>query len=250
MPGLPVDSQSPDARPLEQQGSAIVLETGPESSANEPRPDESPTFEVDLRAFAALCTRLGRVEHADELQAIFQELAGLLSATGVIVWMWNEEAGELRPSLVHGYSARVVAQLPGVAQDADNVTAAAFRSNEPCAIAGTEFVNGALAVPLLTMDGCAGVLALELGRGLEATGSVRATATIFAALLAQLVGDAALGGFRHRGALAVPQVGAARRVLRVNARGDHARTPVRSSTGSPSRANAADRRRTAYSEKR
>jgi hypothetical protein len=66
------------------------------------------------------------------------------------------------------------------------VTAAAFRSGQTCVINGGAHATGALAVPLLTPAGCAGVLALELQHGGEQAASVRAVATILAALLAQL----------------------------------------------------------------
>jgi hypothetical protein len=82
----------------------------------------------------------------------------------------------------------VVAQLPGVGRDDDNLTAAAFRSAQTLAVSGTARTSGALALPLLTPASCAGVLAIELPCGSDETGSVRAVATFFAAMLAQLVG--------------------------------------------------------------
>ena len=124
------------------------------------------------------------------MQQLLREAAGLLDATGLVVWMWDARAAGLRPALAHGYSASVLAQLPAVEPDADNVTAAAFRSGQTCVIKGSDCTNGALAVPLLTPAGCAGVLALELQRGGEQTKSVRAVATILAALLAQLTAGA------------------------------------------------------------
>jgi hypothetical protein len=83
----------------------------------------------------------------------------------------------------------VLAQLPPVTVDDDNVTAAAFRSAELRASNGRADVSGALAVPLPIPDGCGGVLALELQHGGEQMPSVRAAATILAAMLGQLVGD-------------------------------------------------------------
>jgi hypothetical protein len=94
----------------------------------------------------------------------------------------------LRPALVHGYSDRVLAQLPPVRRDADNATAAAFRSAAARVIEGNIRTSGALVLPLLTSAGCQGVLAIELQSARESMQSVRAVATIFAALLAQLIG--------------------------------------------------------------
>ena len=141
----------------------------------------------DLLAVAHLCTELGRVENADDVQRLLLEAARILDAVGLIVWVWDGLAAELRPVLVHGYSDKVLAQLPAVRRDSDNATAAAFRSAQTCAINGNDHTSGALVVPLLTPGGCAGVLAIELQHGSEQRRSVRAVATILAALLAQLI---------------------------------------------------------------
>jgi hypothetical protein len=77
-----------------------------------------------------------------------------------------------------------------VGRDDDNLTAAAFRSGQTLAASGTAHASGALALPLLTHTSCAGVLAIELPCGSDETGSLRAVATFFAAMLAQLVGAA------------------------------------------------------------
>jgi transcriptional regulator with XRE-family HTH domain len=144
--------------------------------------------EPDFQAVARLCTELGRVEDADHVQPLLQEAARLLDARGLIVWVWDECAARLRPTLAHGYSRRVLAQLPTVARDADNPTAAAFRSAS--AVSVNDDTSGALVIPLMTAPGCVGVLALELPRGTEDLGPVRAVATIFAAMLVQLTGGA------------------------------------------------------------
>ena len=130
--------------------------------------------EPDVLAAAHLCTELGRVENPSEVQPLLQEAARILDAVGLIVWVWDALAEELRPALAHGYSDRVLAQLPTVRRDADNATAAAFQSAQPCAISASDHASGALVVPLLTPAGCAGVLAIELQHGSEETRSVRA----------------------------------------------------------------------------
>jgi transcriptional regulator with XRE-family HTH domain len=143
---------------------------------------------VDLLAAARLCTELGRVETADQVQPLLREAATLLDAKGLIVWVWDPLPQQLRPVLVHGYSEQVVAQLPGVGRDDDNLTAAAFRSAQTLAVSGTAQTSGALALPLMTPMSCAGVLTIELQHGSGEGGTVRAVATFFAAMLAQLVG--------------------------------------------------------------
>jgi hypothetical protein len=202
---IPVDRPSP----AEPDLPVIASHPSPELSHREPSPpepsrvemtnevvadcplaNETASFEPDFLAVAQLCTEFGRVENRIEVQPLLQEAARILDATGVIVWVWDAGAAELRSALAHGYSDRVLAQLPAVRRDADNATAAAFRSAQICAINGGEQSSSALVVPLLTPAGCSGVFAIELQHGSEQTRSVRAVATIFAAQLAQLIGGA------------------------------------------------------------
>ncbi len=145
----------------------------------------------DLTAVAQLCTRLGCVATGDELPELLHEAATLLDATGLVVWLWDPAVGELSPVVAHGYSEKILAQLPGVRPDADNATAAAFRLGRTCSISGRSDTNGALVVPLLAAAGCSGVLALELEHRAEQSESIRAIASIVATLLAQLVAGAA-----------------------------------------------------------
>lgn len=172
---------SPDPARVARSNDVVV----DDAPARVPRPPEP-----DLLAVARLCTELGRVEHAREVQPLLEAAAALLDATGLVVWLWDAPADELRPALAHGYSPRVLAQLPAVRRDADHATAAAFRSARTCVVNGDDRESGALAVPLLTPAGCAGVLTLELPHGGERNESTRAVATILAALLAQLTSGA------------------------------------------------------------
>ena len=146
-----------------------------------------PVTDPTIETVAGLCTAFARVVDRSEIQLLLQEAARLLDSSGLIVWVWDGSAEALRPALVHGYSEKVIVQLPVVKRDADNVTAAAFRTGQTCEMAGTSRSSGALVVPLLTPQGCAGVLALELQPGVTETRSIRAVATILAAMLTQLV---------------------------------------------------------------
>ncbi len=141
----------------------------------------------DLLAAASICTELGRVQNSGQLAPLLREAARVLAARGVILWVWDALADELKPAVVHGYAANVRSQLRGVRPDADNLTAAAFRSGETRTLSGSNGATSAFAVPLLTSTACAGVLAIELPRGSEHA-SVLAIATFLAAMLAQLVG--------------------------------------------------------------
>jgi transcriptional regulator with XRE-family HTH domain len=164
---------------------------------NDPAPSD-----LDLLAVARLCTELGRIEHVDRMQPLLQEAARILDASGVIVWVWDEVERHLKPALAHGYSHRVLAQLPVVGRDADNPTATAFRSASVVAL--SDEGSGALVIPLLASTGCVGVLALELAPGREAVPAVRAVATIIAAMLAQLTGGASSAEMETESELPAP----------------------------------------------
>ena len=59
---------------------------------------------------------------------------------------------------------------------------------QTCALPiSTAHTSGALVVPLLIPDGCAGVLAIELQQGVGVSRSLRAVAVLVAAALTQLV---------------------------------------------------------------
>jgi transcriptional regulator with XRE-family HTH domain len=145
--------------------------------------------EPRLLEFASVCTELARIQSADQMQSWLHTAAGVLDAAGLVVWVWREAAGTLTPALVHGYSQQVIAQLPALTPDADNVTAAAFRSGVACVEPGAEHVNGALAVPLPTPAGSCGVLAVELRDGAERTHAALVFASVLAAMLALVIGD-------------------------------------------------------------
>jgi transcriptional regulator with XRE-family HTH domain len=211
-PGLlpaPADIDLPDVSPPTTEEmlipAGIDVATADEV-AEDPPPAAAPSpVDVDLSGLAAVCTELGRAASVEAVRLSLQQAASVLGATGLIVWLWDRWAGGLRPVLAHGYSDAVIAQLPIVMPDADNATAAAFRLARTCAVDGGADTSDALVVPLLTSDGCAGALAIELEPGRAQTPSVRAAATILAALLAPIAGgssrDESASGSDASGAL-------------------------------------------------
>jgi transcriptional regulator with XRE-family HTH domain len=183
-------SAPPEAAPLELPKAIVDSEVHRVAPAPEyPEPDFS--------AIAQLCTEFARVDNPGDVRPLLRQAALILNATGVVMWVWDAVACELRPALAAGYADTIVAQLPNVRPDADNATAHAYRSGQACSIDGVE--RSALVVPLLTPTGCTGVLAFELA-GNTMTKSVRAAATIVAAQLSQLVGGT------QPGEVAVPAV--------------------------------------------
>jgi hypothetical protein len=192
-PEAPEPTVEPEATDIADIAAAA---THPFEGAGEPAStaDLPPAASVDLLAAAQLCTALGRVENATEMPPLLRQAAAILGARGLIVWVWDSIAEELQPALVFGYPDKLVAQLPRLKPDADNLTAAAFRSSETLAIGGSAEASAALAVPLQAPGGCAGVLAIELPPGSEEADPVRAVAIVFAAMLAQLVGGTPAAG--------------------------------------------------------
>ena len=144
-------------------------------------------FEPDMSAVARLCTDLSRVDQRSDMAPLLAEAVRILDAVGLIIWVWDARAAQLKPVLAHGYSEMVLAKLPTVKRTSHNATAAAFRSRETCVVAGSDRASGAVVVPLMTPSGCGGVLALEVPNGREQTGSVRAVVTIVAAQLARWI---------------------------------------------------------------
>ena len=158
----------------------------PVAEAVVPAPPGQPLPELNLSAAALLCTRLGRSLDARDVAPLLADVARVLGAVGLIVWLSDARATRLTPSLRHGYPDAVLARLADVPTDAANAVAAAFRSADVCVVEG-EGMSGAVVVPLLGPRGCLGVLALELLQGGERRESVRALATIVAAQLAALL---------------------------------------------------------------
>jgi hypothetical protein len=202
-PLAPSELMAPDAADME-----------PATPAEPVQPGEQRLSDVDFMAVAQVCTGLASVGHATELQPLLQDAANILEASGLIVWLWDATTEELRPALVVGYSEKVLAQLPTVNIDADNPTAAAFRSGQPCIVGGGTH-SGALVVPLVEPEGCAGVLAMEFQDGREQVSSVHAASIILAAALSQLVTGARPADVSPNPEILEDRVGQATRPLRV-----------------------------------
>ena len=175
---------APPAAPPQPELPPAIVAAAANAAANQAAQHD---HDVVLETVARLCTEFGRVVERGAVRELLQQSADALSAAGLILWLADDSGETLRPGLVHGYSDRILAQLPAVTRDADNATAAAFRTARACEVAATAHTSGALVVPLLIPDGCAGVLAIELQQGVRTSRSLRAVAVLVAAALTQLV---------------------------------------------------------------
>ena len=148
----------------------------------------APEPEVDIGRVAEVCADLARVTDTRALPAILGRAAGLLDASGLVVWIADPDGRELAPILVHGYPPQLAMRLGTIARDAANVTASAYRTGLLQTMEGDSVSDGAIAAPLVTAGGCVGVLAAEIRNGGERREAVLAAAGIIAAQLSMLVG--------------------------------------------------------------
>ena len=152
-----------------------------------PLPRAKPAVTPKLITTAHLCGELARVADSSELPTLLMRASKVLDASGIIVWVAEPARNCLRPAISHGYEDKVISRMGNIHRDANNAAAAAYRSAEIRTVAGDAITNGALVVPLMTSDGCVGVLSAEMKGGGEKDESSQALATIFAAQLAMLV---------------------------------------------------------------
>jgi hypothetical protein len=166
---------------------APQAQTGtPVSPAAAPAQAPAPA-EVNLADAAELCLDLARVLDARDVGALFDRAALVLEAKGLVLWSIDTSGALLRPTLTHGYSEKVLARMSGLQVDSDNVTALAFRSMQAQVVAGQSAgASGALAVPLITANGCVGVLSAEIKRSKPGKDTV-AVGKMIAAQLSALV---------------------------------------------------------------
>ena len=102
--------------------------------------------------------------------------------------MIDTDGTRLTPALTHGYSERILSRLGTLEVAADNVTSLSFRSVRPQIMRGdgSTSSSSAVAVPLVTTEGCNGVLSAEVPGQVPTTECV-AVARILAAQLAAML---------------------------------------------------------------
>jgi transcriptional regulator with XRE-family HTH domain len=166
------------------RGLSEQAEGRPDPPENKPLTPSEP--EINLAELARLCVELGCVTTEGQARALLSEAARLLRASGLIVWALNPRAMQLEAALVHGYSPKVVAQLPRVKHLDGNATAEAWRTLQTRVLGDCIAGKAAIAAPLRTAMGCVGVFAVELQSGVEPTADRIAMATLLSATLAPL----------------------------------------------------------------
>jgi len=155
-----------------------------------PPPAPASRTSAVLKAAASLSTDFGRVRDAEEMSRLLGRAATLIDATGMVVWLGSATGSDLQPMLAHGYSAQALARMPPVPRSADNAAGAAYRTGQmQIVLSRPGGGSGAIVAPILSADGCIGALSAEIQGGSEASESIQALATIFAAHLATVLAE-------------------------------------------------------------
>ena len=137
-------------------------------------------------SIARLCLRIACARDDHDVSDALDETVRSLEARGAILWVWDADREALYPALAQGYSHELLAKLPDVDRRDDNAIAAAFLCGQKQVVRGADGTTGAFVAPLMTPDGCAGVLALEFANGGEQHELCQALATIITAQLSTL----------------------------------------------------------------
>ena len=149
-----------------------------------PRPDPPPS--IDLRETAALCTAISRLQSESDLQPLLSRASTLLNASGVVVWMAAGE--EMFPVAWHGYDSKHLSQLGPIGHSSLNAAADAWRTGALQYVAGGAESRSAIVAPLLGVERCMGVLAIEVSAGRETDTPTQAATTLIAAQLSTVLG--------------------------------------------------------------
>jgi hypothetical protein len=173
------------ARASEPPAPALPGVTRPDASDVIVPPEAPAPAPIDLAAAADLCTAISRATAAVQLPDLLARAAAVLDASGLIVWMSAGE--ELFAVTAHGYDPRVINRLGPIGRDADNATAACWRTGEIAFVPGDALTNGAIVAPLFGPQDCIGVLAIEVRHERERDAATRAVAAMIAAQLATVV---------------------------------------------------------------
>jgi hypothetical protein len=174
-----------DLRPtIKTTPQQVQSKPAPPTSASPPRAARPA---VELEDLARVCTDLARLSDGATIPTLLERTATTLDASGIVLWMVDGERQQLLPIAAHGYSPNVVARLGTLRVDAENATAAAFRTGLMQTVAGSDKSSGAVAAPLVSPSGCVGVMSAEMRHGGEQIAARRAAASIVAAQLATIV---------------------------------------------------------------
>ena len=117
---------------------------------------------TNFAGVAALCADLARVVDTRALPSLLDRTADILDASGIILWIADPDGHELKPIFAQGYPSAARQPAQDDPQDAENATAAPFRTSLLQTMLPDSISGGGKAAPLVTAGGCVGVIAAEV----------------------------------------------------------------------------------------
>lgn len=138
-----------------------------------------------MEQLAEVCAAIARTSTTSGLTETLERAARTLQAPGLIVWMGSDD--ELFAALGVGYDQRIMTRLGTIPRNAENATAAAWRTGEMQTVPGDIASRGAIVVPMCGPEGSLGVLAAEVPSGREREPLTRAAVTMIAAQLVSVM---------------------------------------------------------------
>lgn len=177
---------------LPEEGPEVVPASVAAAPEAAPAPAPSPIIDQPHLAEAAdVCVDLARLLDERDLPALLSRAASAIGAKGLVLWVLDESGQSLRASVAHGYSERMLQRLGQLPVSADNVTSTACRTLQPQWVPGQSADRpAALAVPLVSVSGCVGVLSAEVTNATEDGHQLPLTRLVAAQLSAIIGPDA------------------------------------------------------------
>ena len=155
--------------------------------APEPQVTIVPGIEINaLREVSEICKDLSALADPGALEGALARVCTILNATGLIVWIPSNDGNTLSPVATSGFDPKLVTRIGTIGRDSANLTAAAFREGIAKVSPVTATTPAALAVPMCSPSGAAGILSVELKPGQPMDDSKVSLAAIVAAQLATL----------------------------------------------------------------
>jgi hypothetical protein len=175
-----------------RQAPAAVAESRLEEPPAPPEVVEAPALPASpsptVQAVADLCERIGQARDVSELQSALAQTAAVVQASGLVLWVRDEEA--LIVGAAHGYPDSVAQRLGRVMLADENLITRAWHTSQCQTSPATAGRRASFAAPLLGATGPVGVLAAELVAGAEPD-SVVGPARLIAAQFATMLGETA-----------------------------------------------------------
>ena len=165
----------------------IPVAPEPPKATPEPQVTIVPGIEINaLREVSEICKDLSALADPGALEGALARVCTILNATGLIVWIPSNDGNTLSPVATSGFDPKMVTRIGKIGRDSANLTAAAFREGISKVSPVTATTPAALAVPMCSPSGAAGILSVELKPGQPVDDSKVSLAAIVAAQLATL----------------------------------------------------------------